>query len=363
MSLPLGKLTILVGAGVLGSVLAKEGRIADVSDLFSGAFKIVWKQLKRDDSPMSRVSRAKPQNDSLLAQVNSLREELQLLASNRSVTIVTGSASGSKFYGVPVVLVVVVGYGYMWWKGWKLSDMMFATRRSLSDACTTVAKQLEQVSSSITAAKRHLSSRIDRVDSNLDECAEITAATREEVSQLQGDLKMLGVDVESVHRVVQTLEIKIGRIEGKQDLTNEGVKRLCNFVWNLENSRPTDRIQASSSSSSRLPFELPQITPTSRTESLPAKVLSLEPPSPPASNESPKLSRPLQNAVPASGLKELQGISDSTTSSIQPEVPNATRVSEDKSNCSSSSRQSGWKLPSLNASFLTRTRSATYSFK
>nr|DAD30517.1 TPA_asm: hypothetical protein HUJ06_009368 [Nelumbo nucifera] len=69
MSLPLGKLTILVGAGVLGSVLAKEGRIADVSDLFSGAFKIVWKQLKRDDSPMSRVSRAKPQNDSLLAQV------------------------------------------------------------------------------------------------------------------------------------------------------------------------------------------------------------------------------------------------------------------------------------------------------
>nr|DAD34203.1 TPA_asm: hypothetical protein HUJ06_004843 [Nelumbo nucifera] len=91
MSLPLGKLTILVGAGILGSVLAKEGRVSDVSDFFSGALKIVWKQLQRDESPSLK---AKPQNDSLLAQVNSLRQELQLLASNRSVTIVNGSSSG-----------------------------------------------------------------------------------------------------------------------------------------------------------------------------------------------------------------------------------------------------------------------------
>ncbi|KAF8408443.1 hypothetical protein HHK36_007596 [Tetracentron sinense] len=241
MALPLGKLTIIVGAGIVGSVLAKEGRIPNVSDFFSGAFKIVLKQIQRDDSPPSS---AKPQSDSLLAQVNSLRQELQFLASNRSVTVITASGSGASTYGVPVVTVVVVGYGYIWWKGWKLSDMMFATRRSLSDACTTVAKQLEQVSSSISATKRHLSSRIDRVDCNLDECAELTAATRDEVSQLQGDMKIFSVDVESVHRAVQTLETKIGRIEGKQDLTNDGVIKLCDFVWNLENSRTTERIQA-----------------------------------------------------------------------------------------------------------------------
>ena len=33
------------------------------------------------------------------------------------------------------------------------------------------------------ATKKHLSSRIDRVDCSLDECAELTAATREEVGQ------------------------------------------------------------------------------------------------------------------------------------------------------------------------------------
>ncbi|XP_059640848.1 uncharacterized protein LOC132283000 isoform X2 [Cornus florida] len=35
-------------------------------------------------------------------------------------------------------------------KGWKLPDMMFATRRCISDACTFIAKQLENVYSSVS---------------------------------------------------------------------------------------------------------------------------------------------------------------------------------------------------------------------
>lgn len=34
-------------------------------------------------------------------------------------------------------------------QGWKLPDLMFATRRSLSEARSTIAKQLENVYSSI----------------------------------------------------------------------------------------------------------------------------------------------------------------------------------------------------------------------
>ncbi|KAF5937687.1 hypothetical protein HYC85_025193 [Camellia sinensis] len=37
-------------------------------------------------------------------------------------------------------------------KGWRLPDMMFATKCSLSDACNTIAKQLENVFSSIAAS-------------------------------------------------------------------------------------------------------------------------------------------------------------------------------------------------------------------
>ncbi|XP_052185887.1 uncharacterized protein LOC127797231 isoform X3 [Diospyros lotus] len=331
MALALGKLSILVGAGIIGSVLAKEGGASTVSDFFSGAVKVLFKQIRQDDS---KPSRPKPQNDSLLAQVNSLRQELQLLASNRSVTIVTSTRSGSKKYGV-VVIVLVVGCGYVWWKGWKLPDMMFATKRSLSDACNTIAKQLENVYSSIAATKRHLSSRMDHVDGSLDECAELTAATRDEVSELKGEMKLIGVDVQSVHHAVRTLETKIHRIEGKQDLTNDGVKRLVDYAWNLENSRGVERIQAASSSS-RPALELPQVTPSSR--------------------------RILHNVVSASGLKELHGISEVMEASSSTGVSNGVHEQEVVSNGNLGSGVVGRKISSIGA-FLTRTRSAVPSFK
>ncbi|ESR51227.1 hypothetical protein CICLE_v100319082mg, partial [Citrus x clementina] len=49
MALTFGKLTFLVGAGILTSVLAKEGRLSSVSDAVGGTLKIVSKLIKQDD--------------------------------------------------------------------------------------------------------------------------------------------------------------------------------------------------------------------------------------------------------------------------------------------------------------------------
>ncbi|GKB03075.1 acetolactate synthase [Tanacetum coccineum] len=51
------------------------------------------------------------------------------------------SASTNKYK--IIVIVVVLGYGYVWWKGWKLPNMIFATKQSLSDAINVVAKKLD----------------------------------------------------------------------------------------------------------------------------------------------------------------------------------------------------------------------------
>ncbi|KAB1207746.1 putative DNA primase large subunit [Morella rubra] len=55
--------------GIVGSVLAKEGRMSTVSDFVSGALKIVLKQIRQDDSSPA-VN--KPRNDSLMAQVSNI---------------------------------------------------------------------------------------------------------------------------------------------------------------------------------------------------------------------------------------------------------------------------------------------------
>ncbi|GKD04129.1 mediator of RNA polymerase II transcription subunit 1 like protein, partial [Tanacetum coccineum] len=135
--------------GLVGSLFANRGFISGAHDLYSGANKV----LKLLSNNEKSGSRPKPNsNNSLMAQVNNLRQELQLLASNQQVTIVTSTKSGSTSKYKIIVIVVVVGYGYAWWKGWKLPNMMFATKRSLSDAMNVVAKKLDDVYSSLAVS-------------------------------------------------------------------------------------------------------------------------------------------------------------------------------------------------------------------
>ncbi|KDO81832.1 hypothetical protein CISIN_1g0202552mg, partial [Citrus sinensis] len=238
MALTFGKLTFLVGAGILTSVLAKEGRLSSVSDAVGGTLKIVSKLIKQDDpGPSDR----KLFND-LLAEVSSVQQELSHVPRSVIIETSSGSGTGAKKYGV-IVVIVAVGYGYVWWKGWKLPDMMFATRRSLSDACNSVARQLEDVYSSISAAQRQLSSKITSVDRDVNKIVEISQATQEEVTILRGRSKLIGDEFQSVRDIVQTLESKLIEIEGKQDITTLGVKKLCDRARELENGRPTELVQ------------------------------------------------------------------------------------------------------------------------
>nr|XP_018683086.1 PREDICTED: uncharacterized protein LOC103989823 isoform X2 [Musa acuminata subsp. malaccensis] len=339
-------------------MFTKEVHFSDVTYLFSGAFKIVTKHLKQDNGNIQ--SSSKPQTESLLAQVNTLRQELQLLASSRSVTIVTGANSGSGTCGITAVIVFgAVGYLCIWWKGWKVSDMMFVTRRGLSDACTTVGKQLELISASIATAKRHLSQRIDRADINLEECKELATATKCEVSKLHGDLGLIHTDVESVHRAVQTLETKLFRIEDRQDFATQGVYHLCQYVEKLEQSKSQELIQDSPFASWQ-PTELLQATSiVTRVGLLPPLTLetpstlsSLSSPSSSRSaNESSKIIRP-STAVSASGLKEVIGSSGSSfKASGSSKISSLSPVNGQPSSNAQSSR-STWRLPDF--SILTR---------
>ncbi|XP_020110763.1 uncharacterized protein LOC109725808 [Ananas comosus] len=361
----LGKLTLVIGAGIVGSILSDKASLSDITKIFSGASKIFSKHLRQEDG--SNQSTSKPHTDSLLAQVDILRQELQRFAT-KEVTIITNTTTtGSGTYRITAVIIVgAVGYGYIRWKGWKLSDMMFVTRRGLSDACTAVGKQLEQVSSSIAAAKRHLSSRIDRVDCRLDECKEITIETKDQVTLMHGDLSNFHLEMESVHSVVQNLETKLYELESSQDYTTEGIYRLCKFANTLEQNRNAESTQALPSSASYPAIESSRSSPVTRAGSLPPP--ALETPSPLASSsasvETPKVLRTM-TAISASGLKVLQASAIppgfSRSNSVKPVVSehsNGASSSTEQSNTNtstSSSNRFAWKLPGLNV--LSRTRS------
>ncbi|KFK28105.1 hypothetical protein AALP_AA8G473200 [Arabis alpina] len=322
MALPLGKLTILIGAGLVGSVLAtKEGGLVDVSNLVSGAFKLVFRQLKQEE-PSKSVS--KPRNDTLMAQVNSLRHELQLLSSNRPITIITTAGAGGRKY-VFIIIIGVIGYGYVWWKGWKLPDFMFATRRSLSDACNNVGNQIDGFYTSLSGTKRELSTKIDRMGRTLDANTEIIQETGREVTELRDGTLNIKDDVRSVFDAVETLASKVYRIEGNQDITLRGVGALN--AQCLENRRIQESKQALLSTSSVPAIEPAPMTPSSRTLSLPpvSPRESLTPSTPNGQSHGA-----LQHTQSMSGLKDI-----SESSSSRETISNGKHSGEAVGNTSS----------------------------
>ncbi|KAM0984419.1 hypothetical protein ACFX14_011968 [Malus domestica] len=264
-----------------------------------------------------------------MAQMNNLRKELEMISSSprQRVTIITMGRTGTSKYGI-IIVAVAAGYGYLWWKGWKLPDMMFATRRSLSDA-------------SNSSTRRKLSSQLDRVECSLDESIENTARTQQEVITLQGKTDTISRDFKKVHHAVLTLETKINRIEGKQGETADGVWKLCDYALNMEKGRNAERIQASPSSFSRSVLELPPDSPSSLVTPLksPRPALELPPTSPAREN---------------SGLLEVV-----ESSSNRSEASNGIRAQEGTNKAASSSGWFGFGFPTFNGSALQRTRSAT----
>ncbi|EOA38125.1 hypothetical protein CARUB_v10009595mg [Capsella rubella] len=298
MALPLGKLTILIGAGLVGSAFAKEGGLLDVSSLVSGAVKMVFRQLKQEEPSKSASN---PRDDVLAAQVNSIRHEIQLLSSNRPITIVTTPGSGGRKYGL-IIIVGVIGYGYVWWKGWKLPDLMFATRRSLSDACNKVDKQIDGFHSSLSGTRQELSSNVGRIGCRLDANMEVIEETERGVTELRDVTTVIKDDIKSVFDAVETLANKVYRIEGNQDITLRGVGAL--HAQCRENQRMQESNQALPSTSSLPALEGAPITPSSRTLSLPP-VSPDESQSPSTPKGAKQSHSPLQHTQSMSGLKDI----------------------------------------------------------
>ncbi|XP_074558968.1 uncharacterized protein LOC141814910 [Curcuma longa] len=221
------KVLILVGAGLTGSIILRNGRISDVLSDLQGFMKGV----NEGDTSNNHYDTAL-----LASQIKHLAQEIRELAISRPVTIVNGenSTGGLSSYIMPAAAVGTLGYCYMWWKGWSFSDVMFVTKKNMANAVANVSKQLEQVSAALAATKRHLTQRLENLDGKLDEQQEISKCIMNEVSDVKTELSQIGFDIESLQQMLTGLEGKIGHLESKQDVTNAGIYYLCKFVGGVK---------------------------------------------------------------------------------------------------------------------------------
>uniref|UniRef100_A0ACD5TY00 Uncharacterized protein n=1 Tax=Avena sativa TaxID=4498 RepID=A0ACD5TY00_AVESA len=259
--------TVYAGSLISGDGAKKVPIIGDALSTAANFVKVVGKDGKATTTqppPSSSVT-----GDQLLSQVTRLREEMQQVLRERDegFTVIHRSGTGGAYTVTAVVVVGLVGYAYIRWKGWKLADMMWVTKRGLNDACAVVGTQLNEVSDTVNVTKKHLAGRIDRVDATLDETQEIIEGTRDEVTVINVNLSSFQKELQEVNRTVEIWGSRLCSIEDTQDRTVRATEALVGFGQQMEHGQNATFRQVSSfvpalgSSSEKIVRRLPPPIP------------------------------------------------------------------------------------------------------
>ncbi|KAK8484353.1 hypothetical protein V6N13_042405 [Hibiscus sabdariffa] len=224
----LSKILILAGAGYTGTVLFNNGKLSDLL----GELQSLVKGLEKSDDQSD-------DSEALLAQVRRLSTEIRQLGSARQITVLNGD-SGVKLTSlvVPAATLGALGYGYMWWKGVSFSDLFWVTKRNMALAVENLTKHLDSVSDALSAAKNHLTQRIQNLDDKMETQKEISKNIQESVEEARMNLSNIEYDLDALQRMISGLDGKIGSLEYKQDLANAGVWYLCNMVGGKKAKMP-----------------------------------------------------------------------------------------------------------------------------
>lgn len=219
----LSRIIFIFGTGYTATILAKNGKLSDVIgelQAFIKGFESSGESTNADSDPIA-------------AQVRWLAQEVRQLANHSSqITVLNGGSgqSGISSLIIPVGALGAVGYGYMWWKGFSFSDLMYVTKRSMESAVSNLTKHLEGVSDVLAKTKKHLTQRIENLDGKVDDVKEMTKLIKGDVSTVRVDLSRIGVELYDLKNTVYSLDDRIGSLEDKQTLTLAGVDYLCQLV-------------------------------------------------------------------------------------------------------------------------------------
>ncbi|MQL98501.1 hypothetical protein Taro_031211 [Colocasia esculenta] len=174
------------------------------------------------------------------------------MTSSRPITVLNGNSSrGNASLIVSLLPLGALGYGYMWWKGYSLGDLMYVTKRSMANAVAGMTKHLEQVSAALAATKRHLTQRIENLDGKVEEQNVNLKEIKTEVIDANGRIVRIGDDVKAIEAYLSSLDEKMNAIEGKQDLACEGVLYLCQFVHEKGGKAPEFLLSMAKSTTGR----------------------------------------------------------------------------------------------------------------
>lgn len=221
----LTRVVMLVGAGVAGSVVLRNGRLSEI-------LTEIQEFLEKGEMGKGGGGGADHGINDALNEVRQLAMQVRNLGSPHSITVLSGGSGQTGVSGliVPAATVGALGYGYMWWKGISFGDLMYVTKQNMANVVSSVTKHLEQVQSSLAAAKKHLTQRIEKLDDKLDQQKALSGQIKDDVTGARLKLENIGSEIKNIKELVWGLDEKMDSMEAKQNFSCAGVMYLCQFI-------------------------------------------------------------------------------------------------------------------------------------
>ncbi|KAF2302410.1 hypothetical protein GH714_036214 [Hevea brasiliensis] len=198
--------------GYTGTILFKNGKLSDLIGELQSLVKGLEKSGERADGDSDY-------SDALAQQVKRLAMDVRQLGSARQITVLNGSSG--QIGNLTSLIVPATALGH-----W----VMVTCGGSMANAVSNLTKHLEQVTEALSAAKVHLTQRIQLLDDKMESQKEISKAIQNDVNAASENISQIGSELWQLQCLVSGLDGKIGSLEEKQDLANMGVLYLCNFV-------------------------------------------------------------------------------------------------------------------------------------
>lgn len=221
----LTRVILLVGTGVAGSVVLRNGRLSEI-------LGELQELLEKGGTGKGGGGGVDLGINNALNEVRLLTMQVRELGSQRSITVLNGGSGQAGVSGliVPAATVGALGYGYMWWKGISFADLMYVTKQNMANVVSSMTKHLEQVQSSLAAAKKHLTQRIEKLDDKLDQQKALSGQIKDDVTGARLKLENIGSEIKNIKELVWGLDEKMDSMEAKQNFSCAGVMYLCQFI-------------------------------------------------------------------------------------------------------------------------------------
>ncbi|CAK0786024.1 hypothetical protein CVIRNUC_009237 [Coccomyxa viridis] len=153
---------------------------------------------------------------------------------------VTISMAHNKGNGTVLLYTVGVGgaaYVYLrLFKGWRLSDLMYVTRSSLTRSMSSVTAGVDSLSQRLSSMRNFVQQQITTLTAKQDDTLAAQAALEKQLSAVGDDVEGINSQVGEVHDSVRLIKGNMESLTINQQYATEGVYILCKVVGDMMRS-------------------------------------------------------------------------------------------------------------------------------